>query len=227
MEALDRRVEVLNFGVPGYNAENVAHTVELTLRVHAPDLVVYVVNKNDVDRAHAVDESVLTSELLMRTRFFYQAVVTRSQRREERHSPARHRFLADQIDRIAADATARHVPLLLVFLKTRTWELARANAQPGAFTASASTDAHTDRMRRVIVAEDLLDPFVRVDEHLSAAAHRALAARLCAEIAAAPVAGMAAPVANRPPAACLPATWTPHDRAGSARLAQASLEAGE
>jgi hypothetical protein len=47
MEALDPRVEVLNFGVPGYNVTNVRDHMERTVPLFEPDLVLYLVHKND------------------------------------------------------------------------------------------------------------------------------------------------------------------------------------
>jgi hypothetical protein len=38
MEMIDGRVEVINFGVPGYNVTNVADTIELTAVKYHPDL---------------------------------------------------------------------------------------------------------------------------------------------------------------------------------------------
>ncbi len=72
MEAIDQRVEVLNFGVPGYNVSNIADHVELhAVRFH-PQLILYLVNKNDFDLPVRVNPFVVSSSLLLRLRLVYQ-----------------------------------------------------------------------------------------------------------------------------------------------------------
>ena len=49
IQALGRQVDVLNFGVPGYNTGHNAWVLENKVLEHAPDLVVYVAFANDTD----------------------------------------------------------------------------------------------------------------------------------------------------------------------------------
>ena len=66
LEGRDQRVEVLNFGVPGYDAAHIATMLEHQVIRHAPDIIVYIFFYNDVppttadppqdiDPAHTVD----------------------------------------------------------------------------------------------------------------------------------------------------------------------------
>ncbi len=47
MEELDPSLKVLNRGVPGYNIEAIAEHLRATIREDRPDLVIYLMNKND------------------------------------------------------------------------------------------------------------------------------------------------------------------------------------
>jgi hypothetical protein len=205
MERIDPDVEVLNLGIPGYNAENVADRMEATLTTWSPDLVVYLVNKNDVDLPNDISDAVLSSELLLRVRFFWQVVVKKSWRQQMRHSPERSAFLAGQLDRIARFAGDHRVPLLFVFMKSYTWQGALENAAPDGFVARAARGALVPASAaapsvQVVLAEDWLRPFTRIDDHLPAPAHAVLARGLCERIS------------GLPQGACKPAQWTPDDR---------------
>lgn len=179
MQAIDPRVEVLNFGVPGYNVEDVLGRIETTLGRYEPDMLVYLVNKNDVDEALDISDPVLASELLLRLRFAYQ-MWKRPWRTQSRNDLARYSAFADTLDQIAVRARAARTPLLLVFMKARTLQRARASAAPGGATAGLVEGGEGDL--RVVVVEDLLDTFRRADDHLSTEANAALAERICGEI---------------------------------------------
>lgn len=208
MARIDPRVEVLNLGVPGYNAREIADRIEATLPLYEPDLVLYLVNKNDTDPPIRIHDRVVRSSLLLRLRFLYQIWVTHPDRVAARRSPERLAWLASQLDRIAAMTQARDVPLLLVFMRSSTWRRARQHATPGGFTASAE---RAGSGLQVIEIKDWIDPYPKRDDHLGPEAHREIAERLCSAIA-----GSAAD-------ACIPAGWSPNIRGGrhSARLVPA------
>jgi hypothetical protein len=206
MEQLDARIEVLNFGIPGYNAENVADYIEDEVPEYSPDFLVYFVNKNDSDLANDISDPVLASEVLLRVRFFYQALVLSRRRHELRHSPERMRFLADQIDRIARYSEEHRVPVLFAFMRQQMLDEARAVAAPEGFIASTAPGARGDQ--QLIVVDDLLRRYRRYDDHYAADAYRSLAARLCDEIAAGS-------------GGCMRPRWTASQRAPRTELAQA------
>ncbi len=56
LAGLGREAQVLNLGVPGYNASNVATVVETRALALQPDVVLYVFYANDVDAASEWDE---------------------------------------------------------------------------------------------------------------------------------------------------------------------------
>ncbi len=192
MEGIDGGVEVLNFGIPGYNAENVADRIEATLPAYEPDLAVYLVNKNDVDLPNDISDTVLSSDLLLRLRFLWQVVLTKPWRQQMRNSPERYAFLAGQLDRIARFTEARGVPVLFVFMKSHSWEGAAAHASPHGFVAAARGRAadlevpgagiEAPELASVVVADASLKPFARVDDHLPKEAHEVLASGICRKI---------------------------------------------
>jgi hypothetical protein len=210
MERLDPRVEVLNFGVPGYNAAQVARRVEATVPIYEPDLVLYLVNKNDTDDPIAISDRVVRSSLLLRLRFLYQIVIARPARVAARRSPERLALLAAQLDRIAAYTEAQGSRLLLVFMKPRTWDRARQHAAAGGFTASAAL--REQGQQDVVGIEDLVDLYPKRDDHLGPEAHREIAQRLCSKIAS----GTAA--------RCVPIGWSPSERDRRAQVASRSEE---
>ena len=217
MESLDPAVEVLNFGIPGYNAENVADRVEATLSTYSPDMLLYLVNKNDVDLPNDISDAVLSSDLLLRLRFFYQVALSKPWRQTMRRSPERLAFLAAQIDRIERYAQQRRVPVMFAFMKGYTWEGAAEQAQPGGFVAKVrdarATAGGNDDAARIVIVDDDLRAFPRIDDHLPREAHAVLAQRLCTAISGA--AGEA----------CVPAHWSAARRETVPRIARGSAEA--
>lgn len=206
MEAIDPSVEVLNLGIPGYNAENVADRMQATLPQYEPDLIVYLVNKNDVDLPNDISDSVLSSDLLLRLRFLWQVVLQKPRRQQLRISPERQAFLAAQLERIVRLAGEHRAALYLVFMKTATWEGALAQSRPGSLLASIGdgvdeVSGGDSAAPVVILAEPWLKPFARIDDHIPRQAHAVLAERLCERIAAAAGPG------------CRPPRWSPDGRA--------------
>ena len=47
MEQIDEKVEVINFGTPGYNSENVADNMQEVLADIGADFAIYIAHKND------------------------------------------------------------------------------------------------------------------------------------------------------------------------------------
>lgn len=198
MEMADPRLEAINFGIPGYNAENVADRIEATVAAYAPDLLVYLVNKNDVDLPNDISDSVLSSDLLLRLRFLWQVVVTKPWRQKLRVSPERLTFLSRQLERIAILSERAGVPLVLVFMKTASWEGAASQAAPGGHVEAARSGfsrAAAVSAPRIVLAEEWLRPFPRLDDHLPAGAHAVLARNLCRVLAGPSAEG------------CLPPDW--------------------
>jgi hypothetical protein len=200
METIDPGVEVVNLGVPGYNAVDIARRIEATLATYDPDLVVYLVNANDDDPPIHISDAVLSSELLLRLRFFYQTVLTWDGRARARQHPDRLAFLAGQIDRIHAFTQAHGVPLLLVYMRERTWKGTRKYAPRGGFLAS--TAGIDGPVPGVIEVEKELRSFPELDSHMNAGSHAALAARLCSVIS------------KGTEARCTPPDWSQRPRPG-------------
>lgn len=202
MEAIDGSVEVINFGVPGYNAENIADHIERTVPEFEPDLIVYLVHKNDLDDAFRVGDAAVSSSLVRLARFAYYRVFKQPQEKRLRESPERIARFRAQIERIETFAASRGVPLMLAFLK---WDNRALLPDSG---------KHEGVLPRHLNADSVVDGEPKADSHLTAAAYRKLAAFLCAAISGQasidPASGLPAAMAPVDGAAanCVPATRT-------------------
>jgi hypothetical protein len=180
MEARDDRIEVVNLGVPGYNAANIARHMEATFDDVRPDAIVYLVNRNDVDEPLTTTRTIADSPVLRRLRFLWQMTVAKPARLRARHSPERARFFAGEAERIAAFGAEHDVPVVFGFLRWKT----RRRIEP--FTALEA--------REVVGGERAaLDPdvplFVNVqariegdpeeDAHMTSVSHEKIADLLC------------------------------------------------
>lgn len=192
MEEIDPRVEVLNFGVPGYNVNNVRETLERTLAVFEPDLVVYLVNKNDFNAP--VELTPLSySHVLLHLRFLFHFTVGKEIRLRQRDATDRLEDFASEVDRMTRLARERDMPFLLGFLR---WSNREAL---GAYTLHARDETANDRSSRFRVGVVNMRREVRdepkIDAHWGRAAHRNIAASFCREIS------------GEPAVACVPAGW--------------------
>jgi hypothetical protein len=71
MERIDDNVEVINFGTPGYNAENVADNMQEVLARIEADFVIYMAHKNDRNSPLTYSPILSKSYLLIGARFAY------------------------------------------------------------------------------------------------------------------------------------------------------------
>lgn len=172
MEAIDDSVEVINFGVPGYNAANIADHIERTVPEFEPDLIVYLVHKNDFDDAFRVGDAVVSSSLVRLARFAYYRVFKQPREKRLRESPERIERFRAQIERIETFAASRGVPLMLAFLK---WE-------NRALLPDSGERDDDGVLPRYLNADSVVGGEPKADSHLTAAAYRKLAPVLCAAI---------------------------------------------
>src|SRR5262249_19686757 len=124
MEAIDPRVEVLNFGVPGYAVINIRGQLERTVAEFQPDLVLYLVNKNDFNEPPQLTR-LSESSVLMHIHFLWHFTVGKKIRLAIRDEADHLEMFADEIDRMTRDLEARDTPFLLAFLKWRNRDVVR------------------------------------------------------------------------------------------------------
>jgi len=155
MEALDDEVEVLNFGVPGYNAPNIAEAVARVVRDDQPSLCFYLVNPNDADPPPRVSKwlhYLSYSALLRLFQYSYYVFIEGPMEARAREQPAARRQFAADLRQIAEACS----PLVFGFLR---WS-DHGSAPEGA---------------RVINLEPVVAGLPRIDHHLDASGHLALA----------------------------------------------------
>jgi hypothetical protein len=197
MEALDGRIEVINFGVPGYNAANIADTIARTAPRFHPDLIVYLVHGNDFDDTVDVNVAEIRSSLLRLVVFAYYRLLKQPWENRLRSSPERiERFVA-QIERITRFCQRSDIPLVLAFLKWRNHAVLPEDPVPNRVgTGPAGRDQNWG-LPRHLNADTVLDNEPSVDSHLTTAAYKKLARFLCATIS------------GKTDSSCIPPAWHP------------------
>lgn len=181
MQALDSRVEVLNFGVPGYNVTNVRDHLERTVPHFEPDLVIYLVNKNDFNEP--VSFSPLSySHVLLHLRFLWHFTVAKKIRLMHRDAQERLATFGREVDRMSRFLGARGTPFVVGFLRWSNHEAVR--------------DGEHDRVsyrRELVNVREVVHGQPREDGHYASAAHRRMAALFCGVIAGESVGGCVPP----------------------------------
>lgn len=169
MEAIDGNVEVLNLGVPGYNATNVADYMEMAVREHGADAVVYIFNPNDADAALTISPILSKSVSYLLARYLLYVNSGKQGETWEASSEAR-QLIALQLTRMMKICKQHHVPLIIVVLGWENSDAFPFRWQEGAFDV------------RVIDTQGMFPSSKRKDRHLAAPAHKRLAGLLCQAI---------------------------------------------
>jgi hypothetical protein len=196
MEAQDRRVEVLNLGVPGYNVADTREHLERTLAAFDPDLAIFLSTKNDFDRSLELDTVWSRARLLMWARLA-RLVLERPERRALRRSPERKQFFADEVERMVRFCETRGVPLMIGFERSQNHRDLLAHRRDGGWLATHPDGRGAGGFRLELVdVDEGIRGLPEVDGHLSAPAHREIAALLCRRIAGPDADG-----------ACIPPGW--------------------
>jgi hypothetical protein len=172
MEAIDPRVEVLNFGVPGYQVINVRTQLEQTLPRFQPDLAIYLVNKNDFNQPPRLTP-LSSSHLLLHLHFAWHFTIEKKIRLATRDGQDRIEMFADEVDRMTRALEARDTPFLLAFLKWKNRAAVRdyvPKAPPRHFR------------REYVNVKEHIDGEPREDIHYTASAHLKMANLFCGVI---------------------------------------------
>jgi len=200
MEMIDGNVEVINFGVPGYNVTNVADTIEQTTLKYHPDLIIYLIHKNDFDDTLEAGGVVANSSLLRLIKFVYYVSIDKPRQKKLRSSPARLERFVREIDRITRFCNRNNIPLVLAFLKwpNRQAMLAYTAANRGSASGIGSHQQAWGLPRHLNVHQIITDDD-KIDSHFTKDSYRKIAGFLCATIGEDQNSG------------CVPPGWHPHD----------------
>ena len=179
METIDDRIEVLNLGVPGYNAENVADHMELTAPELDPDLIIYLLHKNDFYEPLSVSPTLSRSEIYVHLRMGIYALGA-ERRHAWRNTPEGYRFVATQIRKMLELSMRIDVPFIIAF---RHWEyhgvLDSNFWGDDTFERAAALARSPGYGAEVVNIEPVVGDFPRRDHHLTEAPNLALADYLC------------------------------------------------
>ena len=194
MEMIDSRVEVINFGVPGYNAANVADAIELTALKYNPNLIIYLIHKNDFDDSLETGAVIANSSLLRLIKFIYYVWIDKPREKKLRNSPARIERFIRQIDRITRFCDRNHIPLVLAFLK---WKNRQAMLEHTAFEGYSlpTTEPRGQDwgLPRYLNVHQIITDDEKMDSHFTADSYRKIARFLCSAIGGAQNSGCVPP----------------------------------
>ena len=201
MEMIDGDVEVINFGVPGYNVTNVADTIKQTALKYHPDLIIYLIHKNDFDDPLGAGEVVANSSLLRLIRFAYYIWIDKPREKKLRSSPARMERFVREIDRITQFCDHNNIPLVLAFLK---WQNRQAMIEYTAANRESASDNGPYQqawgLPRHLNVHQIITDDEKMDSHFTKDSYRKIARFLCAAISGEQHSG------------CVPPGWQPQDR---------------
>jgi hypothetical protein len=175
IERLDPGVEVINFGVPGYNTTNILLAMREQIPIHRPHVVTYLFNKNDFDLPVYVSDTAFSSHLLGRLRFLWQIVFTREERKRIRRSDERSRVAVADLGEMALLTQSHNATLVLAFMRDK--DLARI--QQFLEEDHPLRRALASGKAILVSVEPALAAIATIDDHLIGPAYRALALQLC------------------------------------------------
>lgn len=185
MERLEPRLDVLNFGVPGYNVVNVAEHAARTAHSYQPDLLFYLVHPNDVDPPLQIHAVTINSELLRRLHVFIRVFQERESA-QQRRRPERIRAMADQLARMKALCEENRIEFVIGFIDRQNTSVLKADPRLDDYFLRGPGS-----VRRVVDVSEIFRQDQLKDGHLSRDGHRKLAALLTDRLGRDPVTGRA------------------------------------
>ena len=181
MQNRDQSVEVINFGVPGYNIASIATHVEKTLSPLQADLVIYLFNKNDVYKSLNYHPQWSKSYLyLIINMGLYQFKA--KQRKEWRKSEKGAEYFRTHLQRIIDMCKKQNIPLILA---VQHWKYVNVFPEGLQNNNKFLISQHNDSLSNLqtVNVEPVIKDFPRRDAHMTEPAHAALANFFCSYIA--------------------------------------------
>ena len=196
-------VEVLNLGVPGYNAEGVAEHMRLTVDDYKPDLMIYFFHKNDFDEPIRLNPILSTSRLYVYFNLTMHLIGEEERKARRRNSEGK-KFLSRHVQQMIDLARQKDIPLIVGALH-RKYKPAFPQVLQDA------TDQHlADRPGFSLRLVDLDTPtrgLPKRDRHRTEPAYRTIADLLCQVISGPEAEG------------CTPPYWYRRDKSASLSVA--------
>ena len=189
MEQIDENVEVINLGIPGYNAENIADYMAEVLADLDADYVIYVAHKNDIHPPLTYSPILAKSYLLIGLRYAYFSLQLSklSKQTGHRYSQESMKYFANQVDRMIRISRAENVPLLISYLSTRISKAFPLLKEHDLQTfKKTGVTGHYKRIFGVgsLNIEHGWKKFPRIGGHMGQAGHQETAEIFCLEISA-------------------------------------------
>ena len=106
IEVLDKNIECVNLGVPGYNIGQVAKHIGVTEKLINPDIIIYLINPNDVDAPLHLSKLNSGLELSQRIRFLFEIYRVYRDEQRRRNPVAISNFITGSIFKASLDNTS-------------------------------------------------------------------------------------------------------------------------
>lgn len=169
MEKIDTNVEVLNFGIPGYNVVNIADHMQYTLPDYNPNMLIYFFNKNDYYPAFKFNPATSRSYAYLAIRMIIYRMF-KQKRKAWRNSAEGSKFVQEHINRMVELSQQYNAPLYILVMH---WKYAKP--------ISIISETQSGSLK-VLNIEDTVEKFEKADAHLTKPAHAALAKYICKQI---------------------------------------------
>jgi len=179
MERIDSNIEVINFGIPGYNSSQIAEHARQTIAEFKPHLVIYLVHKNDMDDPMQPARIFKYSKILQAAYMFYQAKILAPERLRVRYTPERMQRLGEDLVQIAESCRIQNIPLILGFIH---WESRKTIFNYLADRPGSSYIGKQMFGIKLIDLEDVHKNALRRDRHFTAITYEQIARKLCTAI---------------------------------------------
>ena len=177
MQNQDQSIEVINFGVPGYNIASIATHVEKTLSAIQPDMAIYLFNKNDVYKPLNYHPQWSKSYLYLIVNMgLYQ--LKAKQRKEWRDSEEGAEYFRKHLQRIIDICKKQKIPLLIAVQHWKYINVFPAELQHEQTIITSEYDESLSDIQTINVEKAVKD-FPNRDKHMTEPAHAALANFFC------------------------------------------------
>ncbi len=169
MENIDPDIQVINFGIPGYNIANIADHMHLTIPEYDPDMLIYFFNKNDYYPAFGFNPTLAKSYAYLAARMIIYRI-NKDKRKSFRDSRQGAKFIKTNINQMIALSKKHNAPLYVLDMH-------------GKYSAPIREISHIQpEIVKYINIEDTINKFPKADAHLTKPAHAAIAELLCEQI---------------------------------------------
>ncbi len=171
IEELDKKLEVLNCGVPGYNIHQIAKHIERMNGLTNPDIILYIINPNDFDSPTTYNKSVANSKIvkiqLIRKLFIvYEFIKWKIDEKRRRSPKVINKFIEELIN-IKQFCEYNNTYLIIAFINSEDKFVLYKNEDLGNYFLE--TDSFSNHIVEISSATDSCE---KIDLHYTKECHQ-------------------------------------------------------